>query len=261
MAAGRGYPLRLTLREGKPLVGSFVSIASPTVAEVMALAGFDFLVVDTEHGPTSIETAENVLRAAEVGGAASVVRVPDASPAAIARALDIGAMGVQVPGVETPEQAREVVRAAKYYPAGKRGIGLTRSARFAAVQPSTYFTRANEQTMVIVHCETQLALANLPGILQVDGVDVVYVGPFDLSQSLGAPGQVNLPQVQAAINDALDRIIASGVAAGTHALSPAHARLLIQKGVRYITLGADYLYLLHSCRNDLADARRPERPH
>ena len=206
MAAGRGYPLRLTLREGKPLVGSFVSIASPTVAEVMALAGFDFLVVDTEHGPTSIETAENVLRAAEVGGAASVVRVPDASPAAIARALDIGAM-------------------------------------------------------VIVHCETQLALANLPGILQVDGVDVVYVGPFDLSQSLGAPGQVNLPQVQAAINDALDRIIASGVAAGTHALSPAHARLLIQKGVRYITLGADYLYLLHSCRNDWADARRPERPH
>jgi 4-hydroxy-2-oxoheptanedioate aldolase len=250
--------LKAALKEGKPIVGSFVTLPTAGVAEVMALAGFDFLVIDTEHGPFGIETAENLVRGAQVGGAPAIVRVPDSQPATILKALDIGAAGVQVPLVNSAEDARRVVRSAKYHPEGARGMALMRSSRYTAHQPATYFERANAETFVVVHCETMEAVDNLPAILAVPGIDVVFVGPYDLSQSLGVPGQVNLPTVQAAINRALDTIIASPVAAGSHALSPAHARLLIQRGVKYITLGMDFGYLLNGCRNDLVDARRPE---
>ncbi len=258
MVEARKNPLKAALRDRKPIIGSFVTTASAAVAEVMALAGFDFLVVDTEHGPLSIETAENLLRGVEVGGAVPIVRVLENRPTSILRALDIGAFGVHVPMVNTADDARRAVEAAKYYPAGNRGMAMARSARYTAVQPSAYFARANEETMVIVHCENTEAVANLPEILKVEGIDVVFVGPMDLSQSLGAPGQFSLPKVQEVVNGALDTIIASGVTAGTHALSPAHARLMIKKGVRYVTLGLDFTFLLNACRNDLAEARRPE---
>lgn len=250
--------LKSALRAGKPAVGSYVTLPAPGVAEVMALAGFDFLVLDMEHGPLGIESVENLARASQLVGVPPIVRVRDSQPASILGALDIGAAGVQVPLVNTAEEAQRVVQAAKYHPEGNRGLAFGRSARYGALQPSNYFARANAETIVVVHCETMEAVHNLPEILAVQGLDVVYVGPYDLSQSLGAPGQVSLPDVQAAVNDALDTILAAGVTAGSHALSPAHARLLIQKGVRYVTLGVDFLYLLNTCRNDLVDARRPE---
>lgn len=255
--AGRNTALA-ALEANRFVIGSFVTIGAPAVAEVMGLAGFDFLIVDTEHGPLGIETAENMVRAVELAGAVPIVRVAENNPAAICRALDIGALGVQVPQVTTADDARRAVHAARYYPEGARGAAMMRSARYSAVQPAGYFARANAETMVVLHCESVAAVDNLPEILQVEGVDVVFVGPFDLSQSLGVPGQVNLPEVQDTVARALDTIIASGVAAGTVALSPAHARLLIQRGVRYVTLSADYLLLLDRCRNDLVEARRPE---
>lgn len=255
--------VKSALEADRFVIGSFVTIGAPALAEVMGLAGFDFLVIDAEHGPLSIETAENLVRAAELAGTAPLVRVAENNPAAITRALDIGAHGVQVPHITTADQARRAVQAAKYYPGGSRGVAMMRSAQYSAVQPSTYFARANAETMVVLQCETAAAVENLPEILEVEGIDVIFVGPYDLSQSLGTPGQVNKPEVQDMIGRALDTIIASGVAAGTVALSPAHARLLIQKGVRYLTLGADYLLLLDRCRNDLIEARKPEgeKPH
>jgi 4-hydroxy-2-oxoheptanedioate aldolase len=199
-----------------------------------------------------------MVRAAEAAGTVPIVRVAENNPSAICRALDIGALGVQVPQVTTAEDAHRAVQAARYYPAGSRGVAMMRSAQYSAVNPSGYFARANAETMVVLHCESVESVENLPEILKVEGIDVVFVGPFDLSQSLGKPGQVNLPEVQDTVERALNAIIASGVAAGSVALSPAHARLLIQRGVRYVTLGADYLLLLDRCRNDLIDARRPE---
>lgn len=255
--AGRNKVLA-ALRANQAVVGSFVTIGSPAVAEVMGLAGFDFLIVDTEHGPMSVETAENMVRAAEVAGAVPIVRVAENNPAQITRALDIGALGVQVPQITTAEDAYRAVQAARYHPLGARGVAMMRSARYGAVQPSGYFARANAETLVVLHCESVAAVENLPDILKVEGVDVVFVGPFDLSQSLGTPGQVNLPAVQETVGRALDVIVASGVVAGTVALSPAHARLLIKRGVRYVTLSADYLLLLDRCRSDLIEARRPE---
>jgi 4-hydroxy-2-oxoheptanedioate aldolase len=150
------------------------------------------------------------------------------------------------------------VEAAKYYPEGNRALAMGRAARYGATQPANYFARANAETIVVVHCDSMEAVHNLPEILTVQGLDVIFVDPYELSQSLGSPGQVNLPDVQAVVGDTLDAIIAAGVAAGSHALSPAHARLLIQRGVRYVTLGVDSAYLLNTCRNDLIDARRPE---
>ncbi len=258
MTETAGSALKIALKAGKSIVGSFVTLPAAGVAEVMALAGFDLLVIDTEHGPFGVETAENLVRGAQIGGVPSIVRVPDSQPATILKALDIGAAGVQVPLVNTAEDARRVVWPAKYHPEGGRGMALMRSSRYTASQPATYFARANAETFVVAHCETMEAVNNLPEILAVPGIDVVFVGPYDLSQSLGAPGQVNLPEVQAAVNRALATIISSPVAAGSHALSPAHARLLIQKGVKYVTLGMDFGYLLSACRNDLIDARRPE---
>ncbi|MHB1004751.1 MAG: HpcH/HpaI aldolase family protein [Chloroflexota bacterium] len=250
--------VKAALKAGRFAVGSFVTIGAPAVAEVMALAGFDFLVVDMQHGPLGIESVENLLRGIELAGAVPIVRVPDASPGAILQALNAGALGVQVPLVNTAEEARHVVAAAKYAPEGNRPVSMMRAARYTAGQPARYFARANAETLVIVHCETAQAVNNLPEILKVEGIDVVFVGPHDLSQSLGAAGQFNLPRVQETIGNALDTIVASGVTAGSHALSPAHARRLGERGVRYVTLAADYLFLLDRCRNDLVEARRPE---
>ncbi|MDA8216777.1 MAG: aldolase/citrate lyase family protein [Dehalococcoidales bacterium] len=251
--------LKVTLGEGRPVIGSYITIGSPAIAEIMALAGFDFLTVDLPNTSLSLETAEGIVRAVEVMGKVPVLRVPDRQAVTIGRALDTGALGVEVPGVATAEEARQVVQAAKYYPEGSRRAATPRAARYSAIPVSTYFGQANKETMVIVHCDTTKALANLPEILAVEGIDVVYVGPYEIAQALGAPGQVNLPAVQEALRGALATIIASGVAAGTTALSAAHARLLIQRQVRYLTLGRDYLYLLHGCRNDLTEARRPEK--
>ena len=222
------------LRGSRPLLGMFVGIPSAALVEMCGHAGFDFVIVDNEHGPAGIESTEHMLRAARAAGVVPVVRTlePD-----ILRMLDIGASAIQVPQVNTAEQARRIVAAAKYPPVGSRGAAFsTRAAGYGFFGGEAHVKASNEGTSVIVMAETRAAIDNIDGIVAVPGVDAVFFGPNDLSFSLGYPGQMQHPEVVAAIEHGVARTLAAGVAPGVLAPTVADFHRLRKIGVRYIPM-------------------------
>ena len=224
------------LRAQRTLLGIFVSIPSSALVEMAGYAGFDFVVIDNEHGPAGIETTEHLIRAARVAGIAPIVRVSRADPQEILRSLDIGASGIQVPQVNDAAQARLVVSAAKYPPEGNRGVAFsTRAAGWGFQGGAAHLERSNTQTRVITHVETAEAVRNLDGMLAVPGLDVVFIGPTDLSVSLGYPGRPDHPEVQRIITDCIERITAAGKTAGLMLTSPQERKTFTDLGARYLT--------------------------
>jgi 4-hydroxy-2-oxoheptanedioate aldolase len=212
----RANPLKEKLLSGKPVVGSFVNLPSPAAVEVLGLLGFDFVIIDTEHGVSDLESCEHMVRAAEVSGIVPLVRVPPTLPQAAARYLDAGALGVQVPLVSSREEAQAVVSAVKYPPLGRRGLAAVRASGFGIPRPlGEYVQQANQETLVVVQVETRQALERAAEIINVEGVDVVFLGPTDISSSLGYPGQTGHPEVLAAIERAGKEAKAAGVVTGT----------------------------------------------
>jgi 4-hydroxy-2-oxoheptanedioate aldolase len=221
------------LQAGQP-----VSVVAPTytsggLTELCGRLGFDIIFIDCEHGPAGWDEVENMVRAAELAGATPIVRVQSHDHSTITRALDRGAGGVQVPHVNTRAEAEAVVRHAKFAPIGHRGYAGGRSAFGEA--PADYTRRANEETMVVVMLEEVEALRNLDAILTVPHIDVFFVAPGDLAQSMGHPGRMDHPDVQAAIDGAVRRIRAAGKAPGVLS-TPATVG-------RYLELGALFLYV------------------
>ena len=203
------------LKEDRPLMGIFMGLTSPALVEMAGHAGFDFVVIDNEHGPGGIETTEHMIRAARCAGLAPVVRVSGANQQEILRTLDVGASGVQVPQVNTAEQARLVVNAAKYPPMGNRGVAFsTRAAGYGFFGGAGHVQASNEQTVVITHIETAQAVEQLDAMLEVQGIDVMFIGPTDLSVSMGYPGNPGHPDVQATIAGCIERILEAGVTPG-----------------------------------------------
>jgi 4-hydroxy-2-oxoheptanedioate aldolase len=229
--------LRAALDEGRPLLGIFTSVPSPALVEMAGHARFDFVVIDNEHGPAGIETTEHMIRAAKGADIAPIVRVSGANVQEILRTLDVGASGVQVPQVNTLEQARLVVSAAKYPPMGNRGVAFgTRAAGFGFFGGSAYVEAANRQTIVITHIETVQAVEQLDAMLEVDGIDVLFIGPTDLSVSMGHPGNPGHPDVQATIADCIRRIAAAGRAPGIMLTSNDQFARFAGMGARYLTV-------------------------
>jgi 4-hydroxy-2-oxoheptanedioate aldolase len=229
--------MRYNKAKEKLAAGQLVSVIAPGYAsagltELVAWMGFDVIFIDCEHGPAGWEEVENMVRAAELGDATSVVRVQANDPPTITRALDRGAGGVQIPHVNTRAQAEAAVQAAKFAPIGHRGFAGGRSA-FG--EKGDFTRRANEETMVVVMLEEVEALRNLDEILKVDHVDAFFIAPGDLSQSMGYPGQTTHPEVQAAIDDAVRRTRAAGRAPGVLS-TPATVS-------RYLELGALFVYV------------------
>jgi 2-keto-3-deoxy-L-rhamnonate aldolase RhmA len=222
------------LRGSRPLLGMFVGIPSPALVEMCGHAGVDFVIVDNEHGPAAIESTENMLRAARCAGVIPVVRTLEAD---ILRILDIGASAIQVPQVNTAEQARRIVAAAKYPPIGNRGAAFsTRAAGYGFFGGDVHIKASNEGTSVVVMAETRTAIENIDEIVAVPGVDAVFFGPNDLSFSLGYPGQMQHPEVVAAIEHGVARALAAGVAPGVLAPTVADFHRLRKLGVRYIPM-------------------------
>lgn len=222
------------LRGSRPLLGMFVGIPAPALVEMCGHAGVDFVIIDNEHGPAGIESTEHMLRAARGAGIIPVVRTlePD-----ILRMLDIGASAIQVPQVNTAEQARRIVAAAKYPPVGSRGAAFsTRAAGYGFFGGDPHVKASNEGTSVIVMAETRMAIENIDEIVAVPGVDAVFFGPNDLSFSLGHPGQMQHPEVVAAIEHGVARALAAGIAPGVLAPSVADFHRLRKLGVRYIPM-------------------------
>jgi 4-hydroxy-2-oxoheptanedioate aldolase len=184
-----------------PVLGPFSKTRDPAFIEIMGYAGFDFVILDLEHGPNSVETAENLVRAAQIADILPVVRVKEGYLPLIGEVLDIGSGAVQVPQITTAQDARLIVETAKFHPGGMRGVcRYVRAARYSSKDQQQYFQDANE-CLVILQLEGKEALANLDSIMLVEGVDILFVGPYDLSQSLGVPGQVQHPTVEKQIRE------------------------------------------------------------
>jgi 4-hydroxy-2-oxoheptanedioate aldolase len=191
--------LKRLLEEGKLVVGLLNSIPSPLMVEMIGYAGYDFVVLDMEHVCVNPETLENMVRAAECAGMTALVRVPNAAPETILRALDCGALGVVVPHVRNRGEAEQAVAASRYHPLGNRGISGGRTTGFGMIGLPAYFERANAEIMVVAMIEDREGVDNIDDILSVAGVDMVLEGAVDLSQSYGVPGQPQHALVQAAI--------------------------------------------------------------
>ncbi len=249
--------LKHRLQSGEALLGVWVGLADAYGAEIAATSGFDWLLIDGEHAPNDIRSISAQLGVLGTGGPAPVVRLPHDDTAKIKQALDIGAQTLLIPMVDSADQAAQVVAATRYPPQGIRGVGssLARASRFAAIPD--YLTTANDQICVMVQVESRAGLAALDGILAVDGVDGVFIGPSDLAADMGLLGQPQHPDVKAAVLDALTRIAAAGRIAGVLTTDLAFARECRTAGARFLGVGIDVLILSQGLRN-LAQAARAQ---
>lgn len=226
------------LKSGETQIGLWVGLGDPSVAELVAGTGFDWLVIDGEHGPNGLRDVLAQLRA--VGGKSHpVVRVRDDNRAEIKQMLDIGAQTLLVPMIESADQAREVVRSVNYPPQGVRGVGaaLARASDYNAI--ADYLQTANDEVCLLLQVESRAGIAALDEILAVDGVDGVFIGPADLAADMGHLGKPGAPEVQAAVNDALARIRAAGLAAGILTSDRALAQGYAARGIEFLAVGSD----------------------
>ncbi len=231
-------PLKRALLDGRAQIGLWSQLASPISTEVIAGSGFDFLVIDTEHGPSELPTVLTQLQAMAAGTAAAVVRPAWNDPVLFKRLLDVGAQNLLVPFVQDAEEARRAVAATRYPPHGIRGVALTnRANRFGRVKD--YAERVHDELLVIVQLETRVALANLEAIAAVAGIDGLFIGPSDLAADLGHLGDSAHPEVRRAVDDALCRIVSAGKVAGILAPVEADARHWLELGCRFVAVGSD----------------------
>ena len=227
--------LKRRLKSGEQVYGIWVTIESPIVTELLSVLGFDYFVFDTEHSPNDIYTAQTLMQAMRGQGTTPIVRVWWNDVVAIKRALDIGAYGVVVPWVNNREQAEMAVKACRYAPGGLRGVGPRRAALF----DPEYLRTADEEILIIAQIETKEAVGNIEEILSVDGIDVSYIGPADLSASHGHLGDMAHPEVQEAIDRVYDASVAAGVATGVHMGAGKTIMDRVEKGYNLITIGND----------------------
>jgi 4-hydroxy-2-oxoheptanedioate aldolase len=226
------------LKAGKAQIGLWSSLSSNYSVEVIAGAGFDWILLDTEHSPADLENLLTQLQAAAPYPAHPVVRVPWNDMVTMKRVLDIGAQSLLVPYVSTAEEARKAVSYTRYPPAGVRGVaGTTRATRFGRIKD--YAGRAHEEICVLVQVETQAALDNIDAICGIDGIDGVFIGPADLHASMGYPGEIANPKVKPLIDDAIRRIRKRGCAPGILTPSEADARHWLECGALFVAVGAD----------------------
>jgi 4-hydroxy-2-oxoheptanedioate aldolase len=197
--------------KGESLFGTFIQFNSASAVEAVGLAGFDYVILDMEHAPITIESVEHMVRAAHEGGCAAIVRSSFNRPYYIGRILDTGADGIQVPHVSSAEEARAAVEASRFSPIGERGMNpFIRAGRWGHITMQEFVQTQNATQTVILQVEGKEGMANLSEIMDVPGYDVLFLGPVDLSQSLGVPGQIKHPSVI----DAMTRICAMGKVKG-----------------------------------------------
>jgi len=239
-----------------PQIGLWVGLANGYAAEILGGTGFDWLLIDGEHAPNDVRSVLEQLQGLASAWSAqpdaqrsqAVVRVPVGDSTLIKQFLDIGAQTLLVPMVDTPEQAAQLVQATRYPPDGIRGMGsaLARASRWQAYPQ--YIHEANDQVCLLVQAESALALKNLDAIAATPGIDGVFIGPADLSASMGYSGQPGHPEVQAAIGDAIARILAAGKAPGILATTHEQTEKWLAAGARFVAVGIDTMLLTGAAR-------------
>lgn len=253
-------PFKQTLAEGRQQIGLWLGLADSYAAEIIGGVGYDWLLVDNEHVPNDLRSTLGQLQAiasaahAVPGGPSThpVVRLPVADVTLVKQYLDIGAQTLLLPMIDTAEQAAAAVRSMRYPPQGIRGMGsgISRSSRWHRF--SNYIQEANEQVCLLVQVETREALDNLDAIANTEGVDGVFIGPSDLAASMGHPGQVEHPEVCAAIDDAIVRIRQAGKAPGILCANPSLASHYLSLGAQFVAVGVDTSLLNSAAKTLLA---------
>lgn len=238
------------LIKGEATVGTWTMIGHPVVAEILAEAGFDWVVLDVEHGVMDWPRVLPQVQAVQGQGAAAICRIPVNSPEHFKWALDLGAEGVMVPWIRTAADAEAAVAAAKYPPLGIRGVGVCRAHGYGA-RFAPYVESANDETLVILQIEHIDAVDNIEAICAVPGVDVVFVGPYDLSGSMDLMGQIHHPDVEAAVSRVFDVARAAGVAPGLLIAEPRPGELAarIGEGFQFIAVGLDTLMIVRAAQD------------
>jgi 2-keto-3-deoxy-L-rhamnonate aldolase RhmA len=241
----KSNPVKQTLRAGGTVIGSEISrLRSPDIARIYAAAGFDFVFIDMEHTSFGLETVSDMIQTARRSGIVPIVRVPQAEYVHVARVLDAGAQGIIVPRVNTPLEVENIVSWTRYPPRGIRGFACTTAQTDGtAVTAGEFIASNHETTLVVIQIERREAIANLPEMLSIEGVDVACLGLMDLSVDLGCPGQVDHPATIAAVQRLIDVSRQHGVAAGI--VSPFHEVISpwMARGVRFVSFATEEILL------------------
>ena len=235
------------LNNGQTIIGQWVSLSDPAVVEAMVQTGFDFLLIDGEHSPIGESELANLLRAGQAGDSAVIYRVRENSESLIKMALDLGVDGVFVPRVNSPAEAEQAVAAAKYPPLGKRGVGPWRASNYFQ-NMDEYVGTANHTTTLILQIEDIAAVEQIDDILAVEGIDAVYIGPADLSASLGILGQQEHPDFVAAVDRVAEACQAAGTPLGFDTQNTDHLAQLAKRGFQILTLGMDLDYIISGAK-------------
>ncbi len=247
--------IKQRLANGELQLGMWLALASPAVAEIAGNAGFDWCLIDAEHGPSDIAMILDQLRVLQGTACDAVVRIPNQEPWMLKKVLDIGARTIMVPMVNSGAEARAIVSATRYPPDGIRGFGagLARASGYGA--DAQYAETASDDICLILQVETAQALSELETIAMTPGVDAVFVGPSDLAADMGHPGDPMAPPVQKAIKTANATLKQLGVASGTVVFEPSAVPGQIDQGVSFLGVGADAILVTQAMRGQLAQTR------
>jgi 2-keto-3-deoxy-L-rhamnonate aldolase RhmA len=236
--------LRQALAAHEVVYGTWVQTPSPEVVEMLGWSGWDFVILDLEHGPYGVETLGHLIRAAETSQTAPLVRVPSSAPHDVGRALDLGAAGIVTPGITSAAAGTSAVRLTRFPPSGSRGATpSTRQLHYSALPFTSVAAEDAAGPLIVLQVEARLATTDLGGILDIDGLGVIFIGPYDLSTSLGLPGQFDHPTVRSAISEIVARATERGVAVGIWVPDAAGARFWVEHGVRFVTVSNNELIL------------------
>lgn len=227
------------LESFKPQVGTFVKIYSAEIIEILGMAGFDFIIIDMEHTTLEFHQVEQMVRVADLHGLASIVRIPDSRRSSILRALDLGATGIQVPQIEDSENVKDVVDKAKYPPQGTRGATFAHRAASFGYTPKNYFEEENEKSLVAVHIETENAYNTVEEICMVPGVDVIFIGPLDLSISLGTGSDFINGELSKPVLRIIDACRQNGKIPGIAISTKEQFRFAVEHRIPYIAWSSD----------------------
>ena len=232
--------IKKRLIEGDVVIGTFVKFNSPAIVEMLGYSGFDFIIVDAEHSSFTYPEIENIIRAANGTEMDAVIRIPSYAGEHVLHAADLGAQGVQIPSVETLAQAESAVKELRYYPNGNRGFALTqRAAKYTFMSKDEYFEFAEDNVLSVVHVENLEMAAKVEELCKIPQIDVLFIGPGDLSQATGHPGELDHPEVEALVEKITATALAHGKIVGIFCGNKAAVDKYVKMGIQYIAFGSD----------------------
>lgn len=245
--------LKEKMLSGKNVLGSFFELGSSTAVEALGISGLDYLIIDTEHGPFDTESSMNFIRAAELKNITPLVRIKDITRPSVLKMLDIGAKGLIVPCVETVDEVKKLVEWSKYYPLGKRGLFMARPSGYGfedfSKNINEYFKICNSETLLIPQCETIGCLDNIVEIVNIEGVDGIFIGPYDLSIGMGKPAQFGDPVFKEAISSILKACKDAGKFAFIYTGDNAAAKQYFKDGFDGVAVNMDVAILVKAYKS------------